>query len=212
VTTHFAVKIAQPQGDGWVQLPMDKPKRAGLFTAARGGKDKNLAQWAAVTALELLGPETDNEPVRAYAEQLAGLAVAARERDIYLAYVRMLGSTEVPAANVEVSVFRTSPAYPVLTLDTLEGLYAKRDPETTSLEVGRVELPAGPAVRLYRAWQGGDDPSDTVVSVTYVCRPPEIKNAVVFTMSWLIENDEPEPAHYADNLAMTLRITTFEEP
>lgn len=207
MTTHFAIKIAHPPGDGWVQLPMDKPKRPGLFTATHG-KDKTLAQWATITALELLGPETDNEPVRVYAEQLAGLAAAARERDIYLAYVRMLGSAEVPAANVEVSVFRTSRAYPVLTLDTLEELYAKRDRETASLEVGRVDLPAGPAVRLHRAWQGGDDPSDTVVSVTYICRPPEIKNAVVYTMSWLIDNDDPELAQYADDLATTLRITT----
>lgn len=206
MTTHFAIKIAQPTGDGWVRLPMDKPKRPGLLNATRG-KDKHLAQWAAITALELLGPETDNEPVRAYAEQLAGLAVAARERDIYLAYVRMLDSTEVPAANVEVSVFRTSRAYPVLTLDAIEELYAKRDAATASLEVSRVELPAGPAVRLHREWQGGDDPSDTVVSVTYVCRPHEIKNAVVYTMSWLIDNDDPELAQYADNLATTLQIT-----
>jgi hypothetical protein len=206
VTTHFAIKIAKPPGDRWVQLPMDKPKRPGLFTSTRGGKDKDLAQWAAITALELLGPETANEPVRAYAEQLAGLAAAARERDIYLAYVRMLASTWVPAANVEVSVFRTSRASPVLTLDTLEELYSKRDAATARLDVSRVQLPAGPAVRLHREWQGGDDPSDTVVSVTYVCRPPEIKNAVVYTMSWLIDNDASELTPYADNLATTLRI------
>ena len=206
VTTHFAIKIAKPPGDRWVQLPVDKPKRPGLFTTPRG-KDKDLAQWAAITALELLGPETDDERVRGYAEQLAGLTAAARERDINLAYVRMLASTRVPAANVEVSVFRTSRAYPVLTLDTLEGLYAKRDPATASLDVSRVELPAGPAVRLYREWRGGDDPSDTVVSVTYVCRPPEIKNAIVYTMSWLIDNDDAELAPYADNLATTLQIT-----
>jgi hypothetical protein len=209
MTSQFAISIERPVGEGWVRLPTRKPKRPGLFTTTRG-KDKNLAQWAAITALELLGPETDNEPVRAYAEQLAGLAVAARVRDIYLAYVRMLGSAEVPAANVEVSLFRTSRAYPVLTLDTLEELYAKRDPETTSLEVGRVELPAGPAVRLHRQWQGGDDPSDTVVSITYLCRPPDIKPAVVYTMSWLIDDDDPELARYADKLATTLQITTQE--
>lgn len=206
MTTHFAIKIAKPAGDGWVRLPTDKPRRPGLLTARRG-KDKDLARWAAITALELLGPETGNEPVRACAEELAGLAAAARERDISLAYVRMLASTWVPAANVEVSLFRTSRAYPALTLDTLEKLYAKRDAATASLEVSRVELPAGPAVRLHREWQGGDDPSDTVVSVTYVCRPHEIKNAVVYTMSWLIDNDDPELAQYADNLATTLQIT-----
>jgi hypothetical protein len=206
VTTYFAITIAEPPGDGWVRLPTAKPKRQGLRITLRG-KDKALLGWAASTSRELLGPEAGDERARDYAAGLAGLAAAARERGAYLSYVQMSDSAEVPALSVEVSVFRTSRAYPELTLDTLEELFEKRGPETVSLQVSRTELAAGPAVRLHRHWQGGNDQADTVVSVTYLCRPPEIKNAVVYTMYWLIANDYPVITQYADTLAATLRIT-----
>jgi hypothetical protein len=205
VTTHFAITVAQPPGDGWIRLPTAKPKRTGLPAALRG-KDKELARWAAITALELLGPETDDEHVRDYAQKLAGLAVTARERGTYLKYVQMPDPAGVPAANIEVSVFRTSRAYPELTLDTLEELYGKQDDQTVSLQTSRAQLPAGPAVRLRREWQGNDQ-ADTVVSVTYVCRPPEIQNAVVYTMYWLTAHDDQGRTEYADTLAATLEIT-----
>jgi hypothetical protein len=206
VTTYFAITIAEPPGDGWVRLPTNKPKRSPLLSPPHR-KDKELARWAATTALQLLGPHTDHERARDYAETLAGLTVTAREHDTYLKYVQMLDSADVPAASIEVSVFRTSRTYPELTLDTLEELFGKRDAETVSLEISRVELPAGPAVRLHREWRGGEDQSDTVVSVTYVCRPPEIRNAVVYTMYWLTANDDAGRTEYADTLAATVQIT-----
>jgi hypothetical protein len=206
VTTHFAITIAQPPGDGWVRLPTAKPERASLLSALRG-RDKALPGWAASASRELLGPDADGERARDYAAGIAGLAAAARERGAYLAYVQMSDSAEVPALSVEVSVFRTSRAYPELTLDKLEKLFEKRDPETVSLQVSRTELAAGPAVRLRRHWRGGDDQADTVVSVTYLCRPPEIQNAVVYTMYWFITNDYPVITEYADALAATLQIT-----
>lgn len=206
MTTYFAITIAEPPGDWWVRLPTAKPKRRSLRITLRG-KDEALADWAAITALELLGTETDDERVRDYAENLAGLEVAARERGTYLKYVQLPDAAEVPAANVEVSVFRTSRTYPELTLDTLEELYGKQGTKTVSLKTSRVELPAGPAVRLHRTWRGGDGPSDTVVSVTYVCRPPEIQNAVVYTMYWITGSDDDKRTECADTLAATLRIT-----
>jgi hypothetical protein len=48
----------------------------------------------------------------------------------------------------------------------------------------------------------------TVVSVTYVCRPSEIKDAIVYMMYWVLVDDEPLFTEIADSLAPTLGITT----
>jgi hypothetical protein len=41
-----------------------------------------------------------------------------------------------------------------------------------------------------------------------VCRPPEIKNAIVYTMYWSLADDDPQLTEIADSLATTLRIAT----
>jgi hypothetical protein len=207
VTTYFSIRIAKPAGDGWVRLPAERPKRSGLAAALRG-KDKDLAEWAPAAAGELLGPQADPKLLDTYTGLLTDLATGARERDVKLAYAWIPGSAGVAVARIDVSMIRTSRQYPVLTLDTLEEQFGARDASTTELEVSRVELPVGPAVRLRRAWRGGDSPSDTAVSVTYACRPPEIKNAIVYTMYWSLADDDPQLTEIADNLAATLRIAT----
>jgi hypothetical protein len=207
LTTYFSIRIAKPAGDGWVRLPAERPKRSGIAAAIRG-KDKDLSEWAAATARELLGHEADPKLLDRYVSALTGLAAGARERDVKLAYAWMPGTAGLAVARIDVSMIRTSRQYPELTMDTLAEQFAQRDASTTELEVSGVELPVGPAIRLRREWRGGDSPADTAVSVTYVCRPPEIKNAVVYTMYWSLADDDPQLAEIADSLAATLRIAT----
>jgi len=206
----YRMNISVPPGDGWVWLPTDKPKRSGLLPALRGkdrDRDRDLPGWAAATARGLLGPQADPELLGKYTDSLARRAADSRERGMKLACVWM-SEPAGAVAHIDVSTIHVSREQPALQLDTLEGQFARRDAATTRLEVSRVELPAGPAVRLRREWHdGGDSPSDTVVSVTYVCRPPEIKDAVVYTMYWVLV-DDPLFTEIADGLAPTLRITT----
>jgi len=156
----------------------------------------------------LLGPQADPGLLATCTDTLTTLAAGCRERDVKLAYAWIPGSDGVAVARIDVSVIRTSREYRVLDLDMLEEQFAKRDAATAKLEVSRVELPVGPAVRLSRQWRGGDSPSEIAVSVTYVCRPPEIKNAIVYTMYWLLADDAPGRTEIADSLAATLRIAT----
>jgi hypothetical protein len=206
VSTYFAITMGKPAGDGWVRLPAEKPERASILASMLGKKE--LTKWAATTARELLGPQADAGPLATCTDTLTTLTAGCRERDVKLAYAWIPGSAGVAVARIDVSVIRTSRQHRVLELDMLEEQFAKRDAATTKLEVSRVELPAGPAVRLDREWRDGDSPSETAVSVTYVCRPPEIKNAIVYTMYWVLADDAPGRTEIADSLAATLRIAT----
>jgi hypothetical protein len=211
----YRMDIAVPPGDGWVWLPTtDKPRRSGLLSALRGkdngrNGDSDSPGWATATASGLLGAEADLDFLKKCADTLADLAASARGRGVKVACVWIRGSLW-PAAQIGVSTVRVSRGQPALTLDTLGERFARRDDDATALlEFSLVELPAGPAVRLRREWHdGGDGPSDTVVSVTYVCRPPEIKDAIVYTMYWVLADDDPLFTEIADSLAVTLRITT----
>jgi len=104
---------------------------------------------------------------------------------------------------------------PGLTLNALEAMHAKRDDSTIELEITRTEVPAGPAIRR-RLVQGNlvpggkDDASEAVVSITYVIRPPAIRNAVVYVMSWVLIDDFPTLTEIADSLVKTLIVATGE--
>jgi len=217
VTTHFSIEIGRPAGDGWVQLPVESPKSSGLFSALRG-QDRDLGRWSASLAGQRLGPGADRQRLDAYARMLTGLAAGGRKRGLQLGYAWLPDGADSPAANVDVSVVRTSRERPVLTLESLEEQFASRDAGTERLDVSRAELPAGPAVRLLRQWRGSGSPAARVVSVTYVTRPPEIRNAVVYSMFWAPADADAdagdgngadaELTEYADRLAATLRILT----
>ncbi len=203
----YRITINVPPGDGWVQLPAGQPGRSGLFSGRRGN-DQDLPGWADATARELLGPQPDPEVLSRYVDTLSGSAADARARGMKLAWAWM-SEPAGQVARIEVSTLHVSRGQPALELDALEKQYAERDEQTAELEVSRVELPAGPAVRLRREWhQAGGGPSDAVVSVTYVCRPPGIKDAIVYMMYWVLVDDDPLFTEIADSLAPTLRVTT----
>ena len=142
-----------------------------------------------------------------YAVMLAELAASGRERGLLLGYAWLPGATG-PVAQIDVSLLRAARARTGLTVDMLEKQFGRPDPGTVEFEVSKVQLPAGPALRTRQVWQAGDSPSDTALSVTYACRPPEISDAVMYTMYWTIADDEPRLTEIADALAATLRITS----
>lgn len=211
MTTHFSIELGRPAGDGWVQLPVDRPKSSGMLSSLRG-RDRDLAPWSAALAGMRLGPQADRKQLDAYAGMLTGLAAGARKRGLHLGYAWLPDGAGTPVASVDISMIRTSAERPELTLDSLEEQFANRDAGTERLDVSRVELPAGPAVRLLRQWRGGGSPASSVVSVSYLARPPEIRNAVLFTMFWVPADADADARliEYADRLAATLRIVVAQ--
>jgi len=208
MTTAVSAAIAQPPGDGWVRFPAARPRHTGPLSALRGpGKDEDLTGWAAAAARGLPGPRADPGLAGTYAVMLAELAASGRERGLLLGYAWLPGATG-PVAQIDVSLLRAARARTGLTVDMLEKQFGRPDPGTVEFEVSKVQLPAGPALRTRQVWQAGDSPSDTALSVTYACRPPEISDAVMYTMYWTIADDEPRLTEIADALAATLRITS----
>jgi hypothetical protein len=207
----FGIDIDSPPGAGWVRLPVEKPKRRGLAGVLRG-RDGELSAWADATARELTGADgTRPDPeVRArYTELLTGLTVSARERDVLRSYVwapRSMNGALV--ATIEISTIRWPMEGPELTLDALEKMHAERDDSTVELEITRMEVPAGPAIRRRLVQGNKDDASEAVVSIMYAIRPPAIRNAVVYVMSWVRMDDFPALTETADSLVRTLIVAT----
>jgi hypothetical protein len=221
LTRYFGIGIDPPPGDGWVRLPVEKPKRRGLADVFRG-RDSELTDWADATAREITGADgssaTDLGPdvLARYTELLTDLTVSARERDAVRSYAWVPTSMKgALIATIEISTIRWPPEGPELTLDALQEIHAKRDENTIELEITRTQVPAGPAIRR-RLVQGihtpGDrvDASETVVSITYAIRPPAIRNAVVYVMSWVLADDFPALTETADSLVKTLIVATDE--
>lgn len=208
MTTGICAAIAQPPGEGWVQFPAATPRHGGLLGALRGtGKDEDLTGWAAATARELPGPRADPSLAGSYAATLAKLAASGRKRSLLLGYVWLPGTTG-PVAQIDVSMLHAARTRSGLTIDMLEKQFNHPDPGTVEFEFSKVQLPAGPALRTRQVWQAADSPSDTALFVTYACLPPEIGDAVMYTMYWTLPDDDPALTETADNLATTLRITT----
>jgi hypothetical protein len=215
MTTHFGIGIDSPPGDGWVRLPVEKPKRRGLTGAFRG-RDSELSGWADATARELIGASPDPDVLAKYTETLTDLTVSARKRDVLRSYAWVPKSMNgALIATIDISTIRWSSESPEPTLDALEKMHAKRDDGTIELEITRTEVPAGPAVRR-RLVQGNlvpgskDDASEAVVSITYAIRPPAIRSAVIYVMSWVLMDDFPTLTEIADSLVKTLIVATGE--
>lgn len=225
MTRHFGIGIDSPPGDGWVRLPVEKPKRRGLAGVFRG-RDSELTDWAEATAREFTGDGTgggigagadpDPDALARYTELLTDLTVSARKRDVLRSYAWVPRSMNgALIATIDISTIRWPSEGPELTLDALEEMHAKRDDATIELEITRTQVPAGPAVRR-RLVQGVGKPGDTVdaaeaaVSITYAIRPPGIRNAVVYVMSWVLADDFPALTETADSLVKTLIVATDE--
>lgn len=221
MTRYFGIGIDSPPGDGWVRLPVEKPKRCGLAGVFRG-RDSELADWADATARELTSTDgssaTDLGPdvLARYTELLTDLTVSARKRDAVRSYAWVPRSMKgALIAKIDISAIRWSSEGPEFTLDALEEIIAKRDENTIELEITRTQVPAGPAIRS-RVVQGIHTPGDTVdaseavVSITYAIRPPAIRNAVVYVMSWVLADDFPALTETADSLVKTLIVATGE--
>lgn len=206
--TDPSLSIATPPGPGWVQLMVESPKRR-LFGSQRG-IEKPLTDWAAARARETLGPDAAADLSSAYAELLTRLSRGGRERGEKLAFVWFAEPDGPPVTRMSVSEFRPASGTP--TMDILREEVGSRDDQTRSLVVEPVDLPAGPAVRVRREQSVGDgaaeanDPSNIVASITYGLLPPQLKTALVFTMFWTLDDDQPVFTTIADSSAKSLRI------
>jgi hypothetical protein len=189
---------------------VERPKRK--FGSKRG-LEKPLTDWAAAQAREALGTDPAAE---AYAKMLARLAKSARERGERLAFSWFPKPGGLPAAQLSVATFSGSGGE--LTLDKLEEEFGWRDDQTRTLEIGQAGLPAGEAIRVRREQADGDGASsedetagsgspDVAVSVTYAILAPELDDALVYTMFWLLADDDPALADLADMTAWSLRVT-----
>lgn len=227
MTSYFGIGIDSPPGDGWVRLPVDKPKRRGLSGVFRG-RDSELSAWADATALELTGTDgtdstdstgPDRDVLSRYTELLTGLTVSARERDVLRSYAWVPRSMNgALVATIDISTIRWPMDGPELTLDALEEMYDQRDEGTIELELTRTELPAGPAIRrrLVQGTLGSGNPgpgnkadaSEAAVAIAYAIRPPAIRNAVTYVMSWVLMDDFPALTEIADSLVKTLIVAT----
>lgn len=207
--TDLALSITPPPGRGWIRLPVEPPKRK-FFGSARG-IEKPLTDWAAAQAREAFGPDADRETVVAYATLLTRLSISARERGEKMAFVWFPEPGGLPVAQISVSAF--GPSDETATLDSLEEKLSWRDSQTGQLEVERMELAAGQAVRVRRVQATGDstaddsaDPSEVAVSIAYGFLPPQLDSALVFRMFWTLDDDEPVLTEIADSTAKTLRV------
>lgn len=201
--TDLALSITTPQEPGWLQLPVNLPKRK-LFGSKRG-LEKPLTDWADAQARDALGPDAAPEVVSAYTELLTSLARSSRERGDRMAFVWFPEPGGLPAAQISVSTFGSP--HGSLTLDFLEEKFAWKDGQTGPLEAERTELPSGPAVRVRREQVSGDGEDDVAVSVTYAVLPAAMKEALVFTMFWDRSDDAPGLIETADGAAYSLRVT-----
>lgn len=203
--TDLALSITPPRGPGWVQLLVEPPARK-LFGSKRG-LEKPLTDWAAAQARATFGPDSAPGAVSAYTDMLTRLARSGRERGEKLAFAWFPEPGGLPVAQVSVSTLGSAGEPP--TLDALEEKFGWRDSQTGPLEIERMDLPGGPAVRVRReqaTGDGGDASSDVAVSVTYAFLPPQLNSALVFTMFWTLSDDEPLFNEIADSTAKTLRV------
>lgn len=219
-----ALSITRPPGRGWVQLPVQTPKRGGLARKILGAsKDSALHEWAATQARETLGSHSDPDVVAAHAQTLTNLTLGCRERGETMAFVWFPEPGAGPLAQMSVSTYGRSGGQPKLALDQLEEEFGWRDGQTGRLESARIDLPGGPAVRVRREQAIGDSvigdsvigdaagragPSDVVVSITYALLPPGMNDALIFTMYWSLPDDEPLLTEIADSTAGSLRFAT----
>jgi hypothetical protein len=208
MTTYFGIGIDSPPGNGWVRLPVEKPKRRGLAGVFQG-RDGELSAWADASARDLAGADGATpapDAVSRYTELLTDLTVSARQRDVLRSYAWIPSGALV--ATIDISTIRWPLKGPALTLDALEQMQARRDDNTVELEISRTEIPAGPAIRSRIVQGNKDDASEAVVSITYAIRPPVIRNAVLYVMSWVLADDFPALTETADSLVKTLIVAT----
>jgi hypothetical protein len=197
----FNIEFSYPKG--WVQMPTDSKKIL--------ERDRDLEKWAAETARAILGPDASPDMLEQRAGELTQLTKGSRARKAW--YGLAFYPVGAPAFISLLDIKRVTPdrQYPELTLDLLQGMYAKYSADTVGdLEVSRTELPSGPAVRVRGKQIEGRDPAGQgalIEEVTHAIRPPGTGDAVVMQMSWTELRLGDKLAEMADAIAKTVRVT-----
>jgi hypothetical protein len=201
--TDFDIKFSYPEG--WLQLPVtasgDEPE---------SGKD--LEQWAADTARATLGPDAPADLVQERATELASLTLGSRARQAWYGLAYFPAGAPGLVALLDVLRLVPDPDYPEITLDLVQGMYAKDSADAVGeLETSRTELPSGPAVRIRAKQIDGRDPTGQgtlMEGVTHAIRPPGTRDAVITQMSWTALPLGEKLAEMADAIAGSITVTS----
>ncbi len=194
------VDLAYPPG--WVQLPVGMSKKL--------ERDKELDEWAVGTAQEML-PGAPGDELSERARQLTHLTVSCRARKDRTGLAFYPPSADSLVATLDIKSYGPDRQNPVITLDLLEEIYTRKSADTVGdIQVSKIELPSGPAVRIRGKRIEERDPSGHGVlmeGVTHAIRPPGFDSAVITVMTWTALHLGDQLAEMADAIAGTVTVT-----
>jgi hypothetical protein len=172
--------------------------------------DGDLTMWAESTSRARQGYEAHEEDVQRFAQEILAAAADSSKREVALAYLLPDDVLPVELARIEVVDVNPDEDVPEVTLEWLEQIFSDPGMELTApVQVWRVDLPAGPSVRLVRQVIGELDEfgdGKLLHSVIYAVRPPATDFAIVLSVTWSAVVLAPELLAMTDELAQTLQV------
>lgn len=184
----------------WVRLPLDAPAESG---------------WQDEAAGRLLPPDTPQDQRADLARQLEFWLGDCQERAVPTAFALVPEQLATVAALAELHTYMTDPGNPEPgTIEWLShNLAVDQQPATGPAIRERVELPAGPAIRLRAVYAETPDQEGSgmlVERVMHAVRPPQIGDMLLLSTTWAVLALGDELAARADELAETLRVEPVE--
>ena len=176
---------------GWFEVPEDP---------------EELADWAAGLVRELAGPEAPDDRVRAAADDVHRHARGMVEDGVELPWVFLPDPLAGVLATCSIElVFGTAGDLPDAD-EIAAALAAQRPEHLAAPDVGRVLLPAGPAVRQRVLRADGRD-GEVVESVSHVVTVPGMDDALLrVTAEWRAAALGDALTEQADRLAAALVV------
>ena len=180
----------------WVRLPLDVPAVSG---------------WQDEAAGRLLPPGAPQDLYGDLAQQLEFWLGDCRQRAVPTALALVPDQLATVAAVAELHTYELDPRDPDAgTIGWLSAnLAADQEPATGPAIRERVELPAGPAIRLRGIYAESPDQEGSgmlVERVMHAVRPPQISDLLLLSTTWAMVALGDELAARADELAQTLSV------
>ncbi|MFF5102116.1 hypothetical protein [Streptomyces sp. NPDC000134] len=181
----------------WVPLPLEPTD--------------DVRSWAKETATLLwergkaAGHELDKRVLR---KNLRARADDSRGRDPFYAFAYYPDGFDTALALLEVDLIHPDTTVPELSLDWLTDTFSAHD--FGAPDVRRVDLPAGPAVRIRQNFAADDRPPGgpgiLMETLTYGIRPTGAEAAVMLLGSWTIPGIAEEIEEAIDSMAQTVTV------